>query len=224
MALNLFNYDMDIISKLEDEPNDVGGMEADALKAKFDEGGKAIQTYINEELVPNIVNGHHIEDKYGEKLETRPVLRFINAQVKVEPDAIVIDPANGKDGVDGTDGKSAYGTAQEGGYTGTESEFATDLATVSDKADPDKMVSITMVAANWSELEIGFKQTVSVPNGTAKTLVSLQPTPAQIVLLMEAGVTALMVNNNGGTFEAHAIGEKPEFDLTIQATLAEVDG
>jgi hypothetical protein len=224
MALNLFNYDMDIISKLEDEPNDVGGMEADALKAKFDEGGKAIQTYINKELVPNIVNGHHIEDKYGEKLETRPVLRFINAQVKVEPDAIVIDPANGKDGVDGTDGKSAYETAQEGGYTGTESEFATDLAKVSDKADLGKMVSITMVAANWSELEIGFKQTVSVPNGTAKTLVSLQPTPAQIVLLMEAGVTALMVNNNGGTFEAYAIGEKPEFDLTIQATLAEVDG
>lgn len=223
MALKPFDMDMDIIAKLDDEPNDVGGLEAEELKAKFDEGGKAIQTYINEVLIPNIVLGHNIENKYGEKLAERPALRFLNATLKVEPDAIVVDPANGKDGEDGDDGKSAYESAKDGGYTGTENEFNEDLANVGKKADPSKVVNITFVAENWSELEIGYKQTVTVPNGNTKTLVSLQPTPAQVMMLAETGVIALMVNNNGGVFEAFAVGEKPNAEITLQATLTEVD-
>lgn len=35
--------DMNIISALDDEPNDVGGLTATELKAKFDEGGNAIK-------------------------------------------------------------------------------------------------------------------------------------------------------------------------------------
>lgn len=38
------------------------------------------------------------------------------------------DGAPGVDGADGQDGKSAYEYAQDGGYTGTEEEFATKLA------------------------------------------------------------------------------------------------
>ena len=41
----------------------------------------------------------------------------------------------GNDGVDGADGKSAYQSALDGGYTGTESKFNSDLAAVSNKAD-----------------------------------------------------------------------------------------
>ena len=36
-----------------------------------------------------------------------------------------------KDGVDGQDGKSAYESAQDGGYTGTEAQFEADLAAIS---------------------------------------------------------------------------------------------
>ena len=43
MAIPEFTYDMDIISKLDDEPNDAGGLTAAQLKAKFDEGGKALK-------------------------------------------------------------------------------------------------------------------------------------------------------------------------------------
>ena len=43
MAFEKFNKDMKIISALDDEPNDVGGLTAAALKAKFDEGGEAIK-------------------------------------------------------------------------------------------------------------------------------------------------------------------------------------
>lgn len=39
-----------------------------------------------------------------------------------------VDYFDGAPGKDGADGKSAYAYAQEGGYTGTEEEFAADLA------------------------------------------------------------------------------------------------
>ena len=50
-----FLKDMDIIAALDDQPNDVGGLTAAELKAKFDEGGKAIQSYINDTLIPGVV-------------------------------------------------------------------------------------------------------------------------------------------------------------------------
>lgn len=56
MALEKFNKNMAIIAALDDEPNDVGGMTSAELKNKFDEGGKAIQTYMNETLIPALEN------------------------------------------------------------------------------------------------------------------------------------------------------------------------
>lgn len=52
MALTKFEKDLNIVSALDNEPNDVGGLTSEELKAKFDEGSKAIQKYINETLIP----------------------------------------------------------------------------------------------------------------------------------------------------------------------------
>lgn len=57
MAFEKFNKDMKIISALDDEPNDVGGLTAAELKAKFDEGGEAIKRYLNDTLIPAVVAG-----------------------------------------------------------------------------------------------------------------------------------------------------------------------
>lgn len=46
--------DMDIIQKLDDEPNDVGGLSPAELKAEFDKAGNTVKKYINEELLPAI--------------------------------------------------------------------------------------------------------------------------------------------------------------------------
>lgn len=54
MALTKFTQNMDIIAKLDDEPNDAGGLSAAELKARFDEGGLALQNYINEILTPEV--------------------------------------------------------------------------------------------------------------------------------------------------------------------------
>lgn len=47
MAFNTFNEDMDIISKLGDEPNENNGLTAAGLKAKFDLAGNKIKTFLN---------------------------------------------------------------------------------------------------------------------------------------------------------------------------------
>ena len=47
MAFDSMTDDMNIISKLPDEPNDEGGMTASALKATFDKAGTLAKTAIN---------------------------------------------------------------------------------------------------------------------------------------------------------------------------------
>ena len=54
MALKKLTADLNIIQKLDDEPNDVGGLTAQELKQKFDESGNTIQKYMNEQLVPQL--------------------------------------------------------------------------------------------------------------------------------------------------------------------------
>lgn len=55
MSIPTLDTDLSIIQKLDDYPNDVGGLSAAELKAKFDEGGLALQTYINTVLIPALV-------------------------------------------------------------------------------------------------------------------------------------------------------------------------
>ena len=52
MSIQQFEKNMGIISALDDEPNDVGGLTSAELKAKFDEGGMSIKEYINTVLLP----------------------------------------------------------------------------------------------------------------------------------------------------------------------------
>ena len=54
MALQKLTKDLKIIAKLDDEPNDVGGLTADELKAKFDEAGEAIKEYLNDVLLAQL--------------------------------------------------------------------------------------------------------------------------------------------------------------------------
>ena len=107
--------------------------------------------------------------------------------------------AAGADGADGADGKSAYQSAKDGGYTGTEAQFNTDLAAVSGKqaritasgllkgdgaggvsaavkgtdyAGPSVGVSATLSASGWDAN--AKTQTVSVAGVTAGTNGSLR--------------------------------------------------
>lgn len=55
MAIDKFEKDMNIITPLDDYPNDAQGLTSEELKAKFDEGGLALQMYINDMLLPALI-------------------------------------------------------------------------------------------------------------------------------------------------------------------------
>lgn len=85
-----------------------------------------------------------------------------------------------------------------------------------------KTVDISFVVASWVEGVEAFTQVVAVDGGTENSLVALQPSAAQMLALMEAGVSFLQVDNDSGIFTAKAGGAAPSTDMTIQATLTEV--
>ena len=69
MGLPPFEHDMDIIQKLDDEPNDVGGLTAAELKAKFDEPGNAVKQYMNTALIPSVDAAVEHVDQVAEEIE-----------------------------------------------------------------------------------------------------------------------------------------------------------
>lgn len=52
MAIPKFNDDLNIISKLGDNPGSDDNLSTDAFRAKFDEAGLKIQQYLNDVLIP----------------------------------------------------------------------------------------------------------------------------------------------------------------------------
>lgn len=68
MAFTELTDDLDIIQALDDQPNDVGGLTAEQLKAKFDEAANAIKDFINDSLIAELeatTNGSSGADNIG---------------------------------------------------------------------------------------------------------------------------------------------------------------
>lgn len=71
LEITLLDGDLNIIQKLDDEPNDVGGLTPAQLKAKFDEAGNAIKDYINGTLIPEILAEEATEEARIDAESTR---------------------------------------------------------------------------------------------------------------------------------------------------------
>lgn len=54
MALEAFNYDVEVIQKLSTFPNQEEGLTAEDVKAKFDEAPIALKKYLNDQVVPAV--------------------------------------------------------------------------------------------------------------------------------------------------------------------------
>ena len=108
----------------------------------------------------------------------------------------------GDTGAAGVEGKSAYASAQDGGYTGTEAQFNTDLAAVggkqtkitasgllkgdgaggittatkgTDYAGASEMVTATLLAASWTGSSAPYTYTLAVTGVTANSNQELLP-------------------------------------------------
>ena len=55
MALEKFNEDVSVHQTLGDEPNAENSLTADDLKRLFDKPAALIKAFINDQLVPNVV-------------------------------------------------------------------------------------------------------------------------------------------------------------------------
>lgn len=93
--------------------------------------------------------------------------------------------------IKGADGKSAYESAQDGGYTGTETQFNSDLANVSAKADkPTIKTTMDAVAAVNTQYFLGTQSTVSI------TIPSTAGIGQEILVCFTSGSTAATLTCN----------------------------
>ena len=66
LEIELLDGDLNIIQKLDDEPNDVGGMTSAELKETFDKAGNIIKDYLNNQLIPAILAADATESARAE--------------------------------------------------------------------------------------------------------------------------------------------------------------
>lgn len=136
----------------------------------------------------------------------------------------------GDTGAAGADGKSAYASAQDGGYTGTEAQFNTDLAAVggkqakitangilkgdgaggvsaavkgTDYAAPSVGVTATLTAAGWDA--DAKTQTVSVAGVTATANLIITAATDSYMAYAEAGVRCTVQGAGTLTFACETV-------------------
>lgn len=83
--------------------------------------------------------------------------------------------------------------------------------------------SVTLLADSWTVSDDGyyFTQEVTVPNTTVNSKIDLQPTPEQMIYLLQSEISLFVANNNG-TIVVYALNAVPEEDMTFNAIRSEV--
>lgn len=78
-------------------------------------------------------------------------------------------------------------------------------------------------STSWSSTE-PYTQTVTVTGVTVtvNSKVDIQLSAAQIMALVAAGVTGMVIENNNGTLTAYCTGATPSGAMTVQVTVTEV--
>lgn len=98
MAFTQLTDDLDFIQKLDDEPNDVGGLSAAQLKAEFDKAGNAVKAYINSILL-NEMEGTNAASYLGVSTEGElGVLVPLPENVQAALEAILLVAQNAQAG------------------------------------------------------------------------------------------------------------------------------
>ena len=92
---------------------------------------------------------------------------------------------------------------------------------INDMKGSKRIAEIYLPASNWSGGGSLFRQVVTVDGVTENSQVDLTPDVEQLAIFYDKSL-ALVAENEGGVVTVYAIGQKPENDYTIQATITEV--
>lgn len=125
----------------------------------------------------------------------------------------------GESGAPGAAGRSAYETARDGGYAGTEAAFQKALAGLENLLTRPALRTVTLPAAGWVGNAAPFTQTAACAGATADGTVSrltVQPDWADAAAVEAVGTCRVLATGQGTdtvTFTAYMA--KPETDLTF---------
>lgn len=84
-----------------------------------------------------------------------------------------------------------------------------------------RVANVDLLAANWVGDKTPYSQVVAIDGVTPYSQVDLTPDVAQLVIFHEKDLT-FVTENEDGIVTVYAIGQKPENDYTVQATITEV--
>lgn len=84
-----------------------------------------------------------------------------------------------------------------------------------------KLVQITLPAENWKGAKSPYSMAVSVEGLSVRSRIDLWPSVDTLESLRIMG-SGLCAENNEGAVTVYALGNKPNTDITVQATITEV--
>lgn len=237
MSIPTLGTDLSIIQKLDDYPNDIGGLSAAQLKAKFDEGVLALQTYINTVLIPALIASNvSFTPTAAVKAETvQAAIENVQAQLAGISAGTIPNNTVGMEKLTKTVQKAiaSGGGAAEAvtalSKTVAQNVAATDenttaiaainaenvnrdaeIAKIGDKAEKSKGATFVLTAAGWAE----NKQTVAINIGAGRNDAVGLDTSATLAQWQEAakcGVKVYSANEEGITFSCETV---PTLDLS----------
>lgn len=85
-----------------------------------------------------------------------------------------------------------------------------------------KLTEITLYAGNWKGATSPYSQVVAVEGVSVNSMVNLQPSVEQLEIFHDKDL-AFVAENEDGVVTVYAVGELPDGDYTMQATIMEVN-
>lgn len=80
------------------------------------------------------------------------------------------------------------------------------------------LAEITLTASGWTNAGSYYTQPVTLEDVAENHRIDVEPDADMLLQMMNDGVSALYIENDGGTLTAVAIGAAPGSDLTVQVT------
>lgn len=226
--IELLDGDISFISKLDDEPNDVGGMTSAQLKAEFDKAGNTIKDYINNTLIPAILAEDATEAHRAEAEMTRELneaTRVANEEYRVanETDRVANETARVAAEQQRDTAEQARISAENNRHAvsteiltrsetaATEAVKAADEAKkAADKVKPPVSVNSTLLASGWVDNTYSFEN--EYPN--SKYDISIEVSSTATADEFEAFGGA-MICGSANSNTATALSDVPTVDIPI---------
>ena len=95
------------------------------------------------------------------------------------------------------------------------------LAASGGASAPARLASVSLLASKWTGSNNLYSQVVSIDGITENSQVNLTPSVEQLAVFYQKDITFVTENDNG-VLTVYVIGQKPQNDYTIQASIVEV--